>query len=1087
MPLDAGDATAVQITDGSIQTSYTLNSPDGSVVVDIELNEGSLSYSVSFDGQTLINQSNLGIRLNDGALDGNLAITGSQTTSYDQTWEPVWGGFSEVRNHYNQLEIGLETTDSPTRYLTLEFRAFDDGVGFRYVFPEQKHLENFTITSENTGFEFAGDYESWWIPNDWDNYEYYYFNTPISEVHAGDQRNHDKTSDPLDVNQAAADKDGVNTPLTMKAADDCYLSVHEAALTDYAGMTLTQVNDGTTSFESSLVPRPSGDKVRATAPHASPWRTVQVGRSAGDLVESRLLLNLNDPCKIDDTSWIEPQKYCGVWWELHIGKSKWPNGEDDGAPIGATTENVKRYMDFASEHGIGTVVAEGWNKSYDLNMIYTDSGDHFDHREAWDHGLSLDPPVNFMAHNETVGFVDRYERQMDDAYAWYGDEPSVNSIKSGYVGEDNVKLHDEVHHHHDQEMVKHYRRVIKNAAKNELMLNAHEPIKPTGVRRTYPNFMTREGVAGLEYQNFTIDGIPESHTVTTPFTRMLAGPIDHCPGIFDVFYDEYDGGLQAGPDCRVHTTRARQLAHYPMILSGLQMVADLVEYYVDGDDVSDVPPEFQYIADVPVDWDETRVPVAEIGSYTAIARRSGDEWWVGAATDEDSRLIEVPLKFLNDAPGKRKGHEKHHGNGHGHSNSRGKGHAKGKYVATVYSDAAGASLKNNPTAVRIDEFVVSRGNTLAVSMTGGGGQAIRLEPATTDQINSLPEYSAPEQTYTEVSISNTVMIGDEFVSVSGENEGTVIGGEAFEVRVNGEKYAEDLVRIPPGSGSTTLSISIDEPGTYEVSVGPVDADSLATEEVTVETDLPLGEQIAKWTDPAGDDYGPGSYTYPQHGWFNEDAFDIDTFEIWETEDRYQFLFTIHGDLQNPRGFSGDFSMQVPELYLRDPTADGAPESMEARPGVNATFEQPYHYRFVNIEGSVDELEANGIPPRLESGDGTTITDDVTLHASSILDGIMFDVPKDAIGDVSNMEVTPLMLSQDDSVETRIREVVSTETWESGWQHDWRFGGGRNDNMNPNVIDMVTPEGVSQEDALSYSDTEQAQLPSISVDNSIIDG
>ncbi|WP_229504859.1 glucodextranase DOMON-like domain-containing protein [Natrinema versiforme] len=356
-------------------------------------------------------------------------------------------------------------------------------------------------------------------------------------------------------------------------------------------------------------------------------------------------------------------------------------------------------------------------------------------------------------------------------------------------------------------------------------------------------------------------------------------------------------------------------------------------------------------------------------------------------------------------------------------------------------------------------------------MATSGGQALHLELATSEQVDSLPRYSAPNQTYFDVSIAKNPTIGDAFITVDGENDGSVIGGESFEVYIDGEKYADDLVRIPPGGGNTDLSVTIDELGTYEVSVGPAGSDPLITEEVTVETDLPLDEQITEWTDPKGDDHGPGSYTYPQHGWFNEDAFDIDTFEIWETEDRYQFLFTIHGDLQNPRGFSGGFSMQVPELYLRDPTADGAPESTEARPGVNATFEQPYHYRFVNIEGSVDELENKGDPSRLESADGTTITEDVTVHASSTLDGIMFDVPKNAIGAVSNMEVTPLMLSQDDSVETRIREVVSTETWESGWQHDWQFGGGRDDDMNPNVIDMVTPSGVSQEDALPYSDIE----------------
>lgn len=715
MPLGAADATSEQITDGPVESSYTLTSPDRSITLHIELEDGSLYYSLDFDRHTLINESNLGIELTDGSLDGNLVMTGSRTVSQDETWEPIWGGFSEIRNHYNQLEIGLETTDSPTRALSLEFRAFDDGIGFRYIFPAQENLDDFTITSENTGFEFAGDYESWWIPNDWDNYEYYYSNTPISEIDAGEQQNHNKTGDPLPINEGAAAIDGVNTPLTMKAAGDCYLSIHEAALTDYSGMTLTQAKQGTTSFKSSLVPNPDGSKVQATVPHASPWRTVQLGRSPGDLVESRLILNLNEPSRIDDPSWIEPQKYCGVWWELHIGKSKWPNGEDDGVPIGATTSNVKRYMEFASEHGIGTVLAEGWNKAYDSDMIYTDSGDHFDHRDVWDYGQSLDPPVVFMAHNETVGYIDRYERQMDEAYSWYGNEP-VNSIKSGHVGEDNVTLHDEVHHHHDQEMVKYYRHCIQKAAENELMLNAHEPIKPTGVRRTYPNFMTREGAAGLEYHNFTTDGVPPSHTVTTPFTRMLAGPIDHCPGIFDVFYDEYTGGLQASPDCRVQTTRARQLAHYPMILSGLQMVADLVEYYVEGDqddDLSNVPPEFQFIKNVPVDWDETHVPVASIGEYTAIARRNGTDWWMGVATNEQPRTVDVPLDFLD---------------------------SETTYTATIYADGPNCDFENNPHDVSINRYLVDATTTINAEMVKGGGQALSIVTATNDEEQNLSWY-----------------------------------------------------------------------------------------------------------------------------------------------------------------------------------------------------------------------------------------------------------------------------------------------------------------------------------------------------------
>ncbi|WP_135305154.1 glycoside hydrolase family 97 catalytic domain-containing protein [Haloarcula amylovorans] len=1056
LPLGASDATAKPIASGPIQSSYTVQSPDNTVAFEITLDGTELRYSVSFDGRTVIADSNLGVTLGNGELNGNLSITGSQTTSHDETWQPVWGGFSGVRNHYTQLELGVETTDSPRRRLTLECRVFDDGIGFRYVFPQQPNLDEFAINSEHTGFEFVEDYESWWIPNDWDNYEYFYFNTPISQVDAGIRQNHDKTADPLPVNEDAVDAQGVNTPVTLKAAEDCYLSIHEAALTDYAGMTLAQTTNGTPKFESALVPRPDGSKVWATAPHASPWRTIQLGRSPGDLIESRLILNLNEPCKIEDTSWIEPQKYCGPWWDLHIGKSDWPNSGDSTLPVGARTDNVKQYMDFASEHGIGAVLAEGWNKNYDMpeKQDYTESADHFDHREAWDYGQSLDPPVEFMAHNETLGNVDNLDSQIDAAYSWYGREP-INSIKTGYVGEDNVTLNDEVHHHHDQSMVKHYRRVVTTAADNQLLLNAHEPIKPTGVRRTFPNFMTREGAAGLEYQNFSLDGVNPTHTVTTPFTRMLAGPIDHCPGIFDVFYDEYTGGLQADPDCRVHTTRTRQLAHYPMFLSGLQMVSDLPEYYTDGadGDWSQVLPEFAYVRDAPVDWDETRVPTAEIGQYVAIARRDSDEWWIGVATDDQARTIDVPLEFLDDDIA---------------------------YATTVYSDAGTADFETNPMDVREDEFVVEATETLTASMVYGGGQALRLEPATNAQVSSLPRYSSPEQDDYEVTITEEPIAGERFITVGGTNDGSVVGGERFEIRVDGEVYDEVLVRISPDGSTFEVPTTLDELGAHEIAVGPVDEAPIATRTVSVQTDLPLGDPVAKWEDPKGDDDGPGSYYYPLNGWFTDGAFDIATFEVRETDERYQFLYTIHGELMDPRagnaGFTRGFSVQLPELYVRDPTANRVSEATQARDGVNAELAEPYHYRFENIEGTTQ------VQPRVAAADGSVITEDVNVYASSAVDAIMFDVPKNVFGPIRALELCPLMLAEDDSRADRTRPIISTETWENGasWKDDFRFGGGRDDEMNPNIIDMITPDGVNQSDALAYSADRQARLPMVKV-------
>jgi alpha-glucosidase len=660
-------------TAGGAAAEWRVTSPGGAVTVAFELADGAPRYRVTFRGRDVVVPSGLGFRFvgQEPLVDG-FEVVGTEERSFDTVWHPVWGQASSIRDAGNELTVKLRETGSPGREMHLIFRAYDDGAAFRYVLPGGSGASGIEIESEETEFRFAGNHTVWWTPADYDSYEHLYRETLLSSV------------------------PGANTPVTMRTDGGIYVSVHEANLTDYAGMTLRPVAGERFVLKSRLVPWPDGVAVKGTLPLTSPWRTIQIGERPGDLVESHLIQNLNEPCAIEDTSWIRPSKYIGIWWSLHIGKETW----FEGPRHGATTEKAKAHIDFAAEHGIPALLIEGWNTgwdrwgqegAFDLVTPYPD----FDIEEVTRYGRERG--VSIIGHHETGGDVPMYERQMDAAFSLY-ERVGIHGIKTGYAG----GIFPRGQHHHGQWMVRHYRRVVEEAARRRIVLDVHEPIKPTGISRTYPNMMTREGVRGMEYNAWS-EGNPPEHTTILPFTRMLAGPLDYTPGIFDITFDRYK------PDNRVHTTLAHQLALYVVLWSPLQMAADLIENY-------EGHPAFEFIERVPCDWDETRVPDAAIGDYAVVARRSGREWYVGAVTDENARVLWAPLDFLE--PGV-------------------------KYAARIFEDAADADFESNPTPVEIRAALVDAGTVVTLSLARGGGAAVEITPATEDEIATLPRYEAP--------------------------------------------------------------------------------------------------------------------------------------------------------------------------------------------------------------------------------------------------------------------------------------------------------------------------------------------------------
>jgi len=668
-------AVTVLVGTAAAQEEIRLESPNRRTVVTVGIREGFLYYAVARDGRDILLPSRLGFEFQGARpLRDSLRITGSTANTVDEVWTQPWGEVARVRNHHNERRISVSETTRGGRHFVVVFRAFNDGVGFRYELPEQPGLGEVVITNELTEFAFVDDARTWWIPSNrprLDRSEMLYSSSPLSVV------------------------DSVQTPLTMETRDrKTFIVVHEADLRDYPRMFLAGRGMEGRTLRAALAPMADGVKVRGRAPLATPWRTIQLADRATELSPSLLGLNLNTPNALSSTDWIKPMKYVGIWWGMHINTMTWSSGPKHGA----TTENTKRYIDFAAANGLGGVLVEGWNIGWDGDWIanrdafsFTQPYPDYDLRELA--AYAKQKGVKLIAHNETSGGLANYERQMDSAFALYR-SLGIDAIKSGYVTDTMGGGHS----HYSQVAVRHHRKVIETAAKYGIMLDVHEPIHDTGERRTWPNMMTREGARGQEYNAWGGEGgNPPEHETILFYTRMLAGPMDFTPGVFDILIERGTGRPRRPEEPRIRTTLAKQLALYVVLYSPLHMAADLPENY-------ERKPAFQFIRDVAVDWDTTRVIDGRIGDYVVVARkaRNSPEWFIGAITDEEARTFTVPLSFL----------------------PRGR-----SYVAEVYADGPNAHWLTNPLPVAISRRAVTSASVLRVVLAPGGGQAIRLRPA----------------------------------------------------------------------------------------------------------------------------------------------------------------------------------------------------------------------------------------------------------------------------------------------------------------------------------------------------------------------
>lgn len=690
-------------------SAQTVTSPNGNVKLTFSLSEtGQPTYEMAYKDKAVIKPSHLGLELakdkhaskgeqETDLMDG-FKVTNTQTSTFDETWKPVWGETATIRNHYNELQVNLrqEATD---RDIIIRFRVYDDGMGLRYEFPQQESLNYFLIKEEHTQFAMAGDHTAWWIAGDYDTQEYPTQTTKLSEIRG-------RMKDAIvwgNSSQTPFSPTGVQTSLQMKSDDGLYINIHEAACVDYSTMHLN-LDDKNMVFESWLTPDATGLKGCMQTPCQTPWRTVMVSDDARDILASNLILNLNEPCKIEDTSWIKPVKYCGVWWEMIVGKGSWnytdeypsvkldqidwtkakPNGRHS-----ANTARVKQYIDFAAENGLSQVLVEGWNVGwedwsnrwkwdvFDFITPYPDFDIKYLNDYAHSKGLKL------MMHHETSSSVTNYERWMEQAYQLMNDY-GYNSVKSGYVG-DIIPRGD---HHYSQSMNNHYLYAVKEAAKHHIMVNAHEATRPTGLCRTYPNLIGNESARGTEYEAF--GGSNPDHTVILPFTRLQGGPMDYTPGILETELSTWSDNPN-----RVHTTLVGQLALYVTMYSPLQMAADLPENYAKFMDA------FQFIRDVAVDWDDSKYLEAEPGDYITVARKAKgtDNWFIGGKCDENGHKSVIKLDFLD------------------------KGR---KYACTIYADAKDASFDKNPKAYTITKKTVKKGDTLKLTQAPGGGFAVSL-------------------------------------------------------------------------------------------------------------------------------------------------------------------------------------------------------------------------------------------------------------------------------------------------------------------------------------------------------------------------
>ena len=706
-----------------VVNAQKLTSPDGNFIMNFSLNqEGAPVYELTYKNKAVIKPSTLGLELkkedankkttfdwkertDKDQLDAKtnlmtgFTIKDTETSTFDETWKPVWGEESEIRNYYNELAVTLEQPEND-RHIIIRFRLFNDGLGFRYEFPQQKNLNYFVIKEEHSQFAMAGDHTAFWIPGDYDTQEYDYTTSRLSEIRG-------KMKDAITPNssQYVFSPTGVQTALMMKTDDGLYINLHEAALIEYSCMHLN-LDDKNMIFESWLTPDTKGDKGYMQTPCVSPWRTVIASDDARNILASRMTLNLNEPCKIEDTSWIHPVKYVGVWWDMITGKGSWaytdevpsvklgitdysktkPNGKHS-----ANTENVKRYIDFAADNGFDAVLVEGWNegwedwfgKTKDYVFDFVTPYPDFDLQEI--HKYASSKGIKMMMHHETSASARNYERHMDKAYQFMVDN-GYNSVKSGYVGD----IIPRGEHHYGQWMVNHYLYAVTKAADYKIMVNAHEAVRPTGICRTYPNLIGNESARGTEYESFGGNNV--NHTTILPFTRLIGGPMDYTPGIFEMDCSK----MNPTNNSQVRSTLARQLALYVTMYSPLQMAADIPENYERFMDA------FQFIKDVAIDWDESKYLEAEPGEYITIARRAKgtDDWYLGCTAGYNGHKSDLKLDFLT--PGK-------------------------KYEATIYADAKGTAWNNNPQAYTITKKKVTNKSKLKLTAGVGGGYAVSIK------------------------------------------------------------------------------------------------------------------------------------------------------------------------------------------------------------------------------------------------------------------------------------------------------------------------------------------------------------------------
>lgn len=682
-----------------VMRAEELKSPDGNLLMRFEVNgEGTPVYELTYKQKPVLKPSRLGLEIEGFSLRKAFTLKGVETATFDETWTPVWGEVKAIRNHYNEMTATLHQADGD-RTMVVRFRLYDDGLGFRYEFPQQKSLNYFVIKEEYSEFAMAGDHKAFWIPGDYDTQEYDYTESRLTEI-----RGLMQTAITPNTSQTPFSPTGVQTALMMKSDDGLYINLHEAALVDYPCMSLN-LDDQTLTFQSWLTPDAQGKKGYMQTPCHTPWRTVIVSDDARRILASHLTLNLNEPCKLDDVSWIRPVKYIGVWWEMISGKSTWAYTNDlpsvhldvtdytkmkPNGTHAANNEKVRRYIDFAAKHGFDQVLVEGWNigwedwfgNSKDYVFDFVTPYPDFDLKTLNEYAHSKG--VKLMMHHETSSSVRNYERHMEKAYKLMNDY-GYNAVKSGYVG--NIIPRGE--YHYGQWMVNHYLYAVKKAAEHRIMVNAHEAVRPTGLCRTYPNLIGNEAARGGEYESF--GGNKVFHTTILPFTRLMGGPMDYTPGIFETRLEK----VNPGNNSYVHSTLARQLALYVTMYSPLQMAADLPENYERFMDA------FRFIKDVAIDWDDSKYLEAEPGRYITVARKAKgtNNWFVGCTANEDGHLSNVSLDFLD--PGR-------------------------KYTATIYADAPTAHYEKNPQAYTIKQMKVTNKSKLTLRAASGGGYAISI-------------------------------------------------------------------------------------------------------------------------------------------------------------------------------------------------------------------------------------------------------------------------------------------------------------------------------------------------------------------------